>query len=57
MKRAELKVNDKRWCWWLHRYLFFCKKNGDKYFFSDFDDEMFILSESQVSNLTDKPEN
>lgn len=57
MARAELKKNEKKWCWWMHRYLFFCKKDGDTYIFIDIDDEKFLLSESQVSKLTDTTEN
>ena len=52
----KLKKNDRRWCWWMSRYLLFQRvlPNGD-YEFTDFGDETVILSADKALALPERP--
>lgn len=42
---------ERYWCWWLHRYLYYIGKRGDKFRFADVADLPFDLDWEQVQRL------
>lgn len=54
MKVNELKKNDKVWCWWMSRYLYYTgvkRNNTNTYVFKDITDVTVIIAEDQIEEL------
>lgn len=47
----SMKKNDRYWCWWMSRYLWFVSARNDQYLFEDAGDVQFTLTEEQVKKL------
>ena len=52
MKANELKKNDRVWCWWMNRYLYYTGiKKNNTYVFEDIDDVTVVLEEDDIKDL------
>lgn len=52
MKANELKKNDRVWCWWMSRYLYYTGvKRNNTYVFEDIADVTVILTEDDIKKL------
>lgn len=54
-KKAPNK-NERRWCWWLHRYIYFTGKATSKgYIFTDTAGANLTITENQLEALKERP--
>ena len=55
MNANNLKKNDRVWCWWLSRYLWFKGQNArGEFIFEDICDEGFEFTAADVAKLVIK---
>ena len=47
--------NEKFWCWWMSRYIYYADQRNNKYIFYDIADTLIILSADQIKNLRKQP--